>query len=162
MPDVRKRVVGDDGELLVEAAPRQGRLLRWVLLSSLLGLVLTGIVVASEWSKGPGKPIPVYYRARLAETSGAANGRCMGWNLWGVVDRPQAGMIVRAQSENDRLYEGRVHTDIHYQLLISPPSDTARFKVVLIGADGSEWSAPYEVRLSNSQCVVRLDFDGVD
>ena len=156
-----RSVVGDDGELLVEAAPpaRRRSPLLWVLLGVALVVVL---VVLSEWPKGPGEVLPAFYRARLAETGGAQNGFCSGWNLWGVVDRQQPGMTVRASDETGRVYEGRVHTDIQYQLIISPQAEPLRLSVVLSGTEGQAFSEPFEVGFSGDTCTVRLDFDGMD
>jgi hypothetical protein len=156
-----KSVVGDDGELLVEvAAPaRKRRPLLWLLLAV---VIVGGLVFVSEWSKGPGEVLPAFYRARLAEIGGAENGSCAGWNLWGVVDRSQPNMTVRALDAEGRIYEGRVHSDIQYQLILSPQAEPLQLSVVLSGADGQAFSEPFEVRFASDQCNVRLDFDGVD
>lgn len=164
MPDTNRPVVGPDGELLVDAAPakrkRKPGSIRWLLLA---GIMLGAAALAAVWSAKPGSVTPTYYRAHLVEEHGTSGSACQGWHVWGIVSNNQPRMTMQAQTSDGRIYQGLVHHDTGYQIILNPQPGSLSLNLVLLGADGQALSDPFAVRFSgNQKCIVQVNFDGGD
>ncbi len=158
MADKRKAVmIGEDGELLLEAARPQRAIFILNALIFVFVVIIALVLLTFTLGRPAVEPAHFYVATPVKIIDGGGLG-CGNWLIQGHVDAPQQGMQVRVWSDDGSSRVTLVSGD-DYDLVIQPQSAPITFHVALFDASGEARSAVSDYEFAGDKiCVLTLDF----